>query len=294
MVLSIFDKDNKTAFPANMIIVAAIRASTGNADRALAPYHCYRPSTVEMKLKQPPATTLKERFCSKIYENAVAKLKHLEDASSVSQSETEPEKCKRNKKTTKVWDDFQYSSGSSEDSDVPPPPRLARDNGITRNVPEVHRIHAPIPIEKSTVNSSNCRTNDGLIQKMMQSLELLSHGVKYLIQLSQLNSNIVSNDLPHNPALEQLPVYTVEQLLKFNESLQDKQVMAAMVCFCYFKASNHSLCIGDFVVRKNPLSRNSIQQEIQAVIKVWLRNAPDRDGGRMHRKQNSNKVADKE
>ncbi|KAK4877101.1 hypothetical protein RN001_009607 [Aquatica leii] len=88
-----------------------------------------------------------------------------------------------------------------------------------------------LPVRQTTVNPSNvhcsnCRSDD-LIQKMMQSIELLSHDVKYHIQLSQLNRNIVSNDLPHNPALEQLPVYTVEQLLKFNESLQDKQVMAA-------------------------------------------------------------------
>ncbi|KAK4884995.1 hypothetical protein RN001_001266 [Aquatica leii] len=177
---------------------------------------------------------------------------------------------------------------------------LASHDGLSNAIiTKQSGVHAPIHIESQTtvnpsnVHCSNCRTSDGLIQKMMQSIELLSHDFKYLIQLSQLNSNIVSNYLPYNPALEQLPVYTAEQLLKFNESLQDKQVIGRQngkLCFESLKDVMQLIII----VRKHPLSRNSTQQEIQAVIKVWLRNAPDRDGGRMHRKQNPNRAVDKD
>ncbi|KAF5289574.1 hypothetical protein FQA39_LY15021 [Lamprigera yunnana] len=37
-------------------------------------------------------------------------------------------------------------------------------------------------------------------------------------------------------------------------------------------------------VRKNPFSRNAMQQEIDYVVTVCLRNASDRDGGRSRRK----------
>ncbi|KAK4887171.1 hypothetical protein RN001_003442 [Aquatica leii] len=37
-------------------------------------------------------------------------------------------------------------------------------------------------------------------------------------------------------------------------------------------------------VRKNPFSKNATQQEIESVVKVWLRNASDRDGGRSRKK----------
>ncbi|KAK4881854.1 hypothetical protein RN001_005173 [Aquatica leii] len=42
-------------------------------------------------------------------------------------------------------------------------------------------------------------------------------------------------------------------------------------------------------VRKNSLSR-SATQEVESAIKVWLRIAHDRDGGRKARRQNSNNV----
>ncbi|KAK4882055.1 hypothetical protein RN001_005374 [Aquatica leii] len=36
-------------------------------------------------------------------------------------------------------------------------------------------------------------------------------------------------------------------------------------------------------VRKNPLSKSATQLEVEGVIKVWLRSAPDREGGRVKR-----------
>ncbi|KAK5648167.1 hypothetical protein RI129_003059 [Pyrocoelia pectoralis] len=287
------------------------------------------------------------KYHSSSYEKALAKLKHLEDLSSVSQSSDNDEaiNSKRVIRDTKSIDEFQYSSGS-EELDVQLPPKFVHDNHIVSSNVHTQKKHvssysnrkqprtyndsnktAPCdtdtPIQIRTENNTqctNCRTNERLINQMMKSLELLSQDVKYLIQL---NKNSIADDpyLNPNPVFEELLVTTVEKLIALNHSLQDDTVMASMCTsmqivegkdvvdttrriMCHimktsvaikynwsgrngkksFEALTNISKLIVVVVRKNPLSRNSTQQEIEAVIKVWLRNAPDRDGGRMNRK----------
>ncbi|KAK4874699.1 hypothetical protein RN001_014059 [Aquatica leii] len=114
-----------------------------------------------------------------------------------------------------------------------------------------------------------------------------------------------------NSEVDGLPVSTKEELHQLNTNLDDTDVMTAMCSSLQIVAGkdtidttkkvlrrNNKNCFANYknilklimvAVRKNSFIRSATQQEVESAIKVWLRNAHDRNGGRKARSQNSNK-----
>ncbi|KAK4885918.1 hypothetical protein RN001_002189 [Aquatica leii] len=300
------------------------------------------------------------KYKTSIYNVAVSKLKRLEDASSLSQSETEngPRKRHRKRNTLLLNSDCdkvsEQSSSEQTDDDSPVTPILRRTTAhvLQKNVdvqesagscssssrsfkplsvstPMARRqpiSHAPTVSQSSSGRSAyayslvclNCQQNSSLIQELLIKVEKMEQNLKYLVTMfqQQMGADLTivndgNNDLG-------LPITTVGDLTALNNRLEDVNELTKMCQFLQTAGgkdiqdttrrvlsrimSNNLAMLYNWsgrndktsfsslkkllivAVRKNPFSKNATQQEIESVVKVWLRNASDRDGGRSRRK----------
>ncbi|CAH1099834.1 unnamed protein product [Psylliodes chrysocephalus] len=160
------------------------------------------------------------------------------------------------------------------------------------------------------------------LDKMMTKIEVISKEMQYLRILVQKN-NSSSNNIQDvdNQNLKNLPAVNHNNLIEFDKALDNQEVFAD-ICTIFkavggrdyldcvrrvlMKTVSHTLALQMnwsgrnqklkfmelknlrkmilAVVRNNPLSKNTSEQEVEAVIKQWLRAASDREGGRERRR----------
>ncbi|XP_030766378.1 uncharacterized protein LOC115890328 [Sitophilus oryzae] len=177
-----------------------------------------------------------------------------------------------------------------------------------------------ISASNSCSNCYTCKSNEALLKELMKSMEKISQDLKHLIQINQVkeNENLIDVDDIHCSN-------TFDDLKELNVLLENEEQFKTLcmklslvggkdVATCTRKILSrlisHQLTLnlnwtgrneksglkelGNVVkvivasVRRNPNSKNGTADEIEHVIKTWLRNAADRDGGRVRRNKNTN------
>ncbi|KAK4886142.1 hypothetical protein RN001_002413 [Aquatica leii] len=285
------------------------------------------------------------KYKSDNYQRAVAKLKLLENQSSVSQTDEddETENRKRQPKTRQLQDFVQHIS-SSDDEEIPVPPNVTIDTVVTNkpilnksikhladlDTPQMSPAGSDSSVTISASVSSkhlppqpqqtcyNCKVNENLLRELIQAVYEISRDVQYLTRLVQ-NSNIGDDTLQPSAELDVLPATSSEDLENLNRNLENADFLNALsttlqsvggkdvidttrrilarivahdVSLTYnwsgrnknnFSKLKNVIKLVLVAVRKNPLSKSATQLEVEGVIKVWLRSAPDREGGRVKR-----------
>ncbi|KAG5881358.1 hypothetical protein JTB14_037100 [Gonioctena quinquepunctata] len=173
----------------------------------------------------------------------------------------------------------------------------------------------PTTKEKSFSSCKGCEENKALLNELLRRMESMREDIKYLMKLATKNENV-------QVFVEEFPQFEeIEDINKFNEELSDEKVfvnactkfqlvggkdmyettrkiLALLISHKLalsmnwsgrnekggFKTLTNIIKLIHVSVRKNPLAINATLSDIENVIKVWLRNAADREGGRSKRK----------
>ncbi|KAG5887794.1 hypothetical protein JTB14_024009 [Gonioctena quinquepunctata] len=186
------------------------------------------------------------------------------------------------------------------------------DNTIKMN--ESHNRQKLPPLQNSCCNYKN---TEAKLNSAIRKIEFLAQDVKFLLQIVQRNAFSEHVETPENLIL---PINQEGELKEFDRKLADEDFFRnAAASFLSIggkdvgdatrrlitKIVSHELSIQynwtgrgkkEFMslknvpkmilvcLRKNPLTRNATEAEVAGVVKIWLRTAPDRQGGRNKRR----------
>ncbi|KAK4884750.1 hypothetical protein RN001_001021 [Aquatica leii] len=195
------------------------------------------------------------KYKSDNYQQAVAKLKLLENQSSVSQTDEddETENRKRQPKTrqpkTRQLQDFVEHISSSDDEEIPVPPNVTIDT-VVANKPILNKSikhladldtpqMSPAGSDSSVTISASVsskhlppqpqQTNvQNLLRELIQAVYGISRDVQYLIRLVQ-NSNIGDDTLQPSAELDVLPATSSEDLENLNRNLENADFLNALI-----------------------------------------------------------------
>ncbi|KAG5890215.1 hypothetical protein JTB14_028757 [Gonioctena quinquepunctata] len=290
------DEDTDGAIPMAIISSSWVVELGGNL-------YCYWPNYFKSDLHKDKAiqnhTPLSLEKCSQCpivvkystndYQKAMGKLQRLENNL---ESETESEMKKRKHKKKFILN-----------------MKMTTDNICPQN------SGTPTTKEKSFSSCKGCEENKALLNELLRRMESMREDIKYLMKLATKNENV-------QVFVEEFPQFEeIEDINKFNEELSDEKVfvnactkfqlvggkdmyettrkiLALLISHKLalsmnwsgrnekggFKTLTNIIKLIHVSVRKNPLAINATLSDIENVIKVWLRNAADREGGRSKRK----------
>ncbi|KAG5869517.1 hypothetical protein JTB14_024561 [Gonioctena quinquepunctata] len=306
-----FDEDTDGAIPMAIISSSWVVELGGNL-------YCYWPNYFKSDLHKDKAiqnhTPLSLEKCSQSpivvkystndYQKAMGKLQRLENNL---ESETESEMKKRKHKKKFILNmKMTTHSPSQNQYDIR---KSTKDNICPQN------SGTPTTKEKSFSSCKGCEENKALLNELLRRMESMREDIKYLMKLATKNENV-------QVFVEEFPQFEeIEDINKFNEELSDEKVfvnactkfqlvggkdmyettrkiLALLISHKLalsmnwsgrnekggFKTLTNIIKLIHVSVRKNPLAINATLSDIENVIKVWLRNAADREGGRSKRK----------
>ncbi|KAF5272388.1 hypothetical protein FQR65_LT17421 [Abscondita terminalis] len=239
-------------------------------------------------------------------------------------------KTKRRKKLTDIetFNNSRKSAMSNRATlkPVPEEPATSRDGDVEPfldHFNDVPSTHSNTPTSWQSSSSCNCRSNEALLKNVLTTMKFMCTDIKLIKQCLSVNND--GSDINESELGKTFPFTTKEKLEEFNDVVTER----ASDLISYFQliggkdvvdttrrilakivgqnlAESYNWCgknkkpafnklknIINFiigVVRKNKLSKDATQQQVETVIKSWLRTAGDRNGGRNRRRAKTDEV----
>lgn len=315
----------------------------------------------EPDLKNCRKCDVNVKYKTKNYENAVNKLKLLENESGLSSSSGSEDYCEQRSRR-RIFKNSRYTDAVSDD-ELPKIPKPIKSRNYNNKFDDIHSDNLSKSPKRNTFENdtsknlsvnmhSSCadlnisdndvtltevepvytfqrlqetvRHSEDLLKRLITKMDILSSDLKYTTMLIQNPQQLIQKEYKESDIVNSLPVTTVESLQQLETKLQDPKIFFDMCASSLtviggrdmketvrrllakilshnvaltinwsgkneklaFKQCENTVKLILAITRKNPMCSNVTCQEVESVIKVWLRSAGDRMGGRDKRRTN--------